>query len=501
MTKHAKGQTVSSPRPAYAKASAGKPPVVAVLGHVDHGKTTLLDAIRKTNVAGGEHGGITQHIGAYQITFKNRLITFIDTPGHEAFAKMRSRGAGIADIAILVVSADDSVQPQTIESIGQINAAGIPMIVAVNKIDLPSANISKVKQDLAKAGVQLEGFGGDVPAALVSAKQGKGIPELLDLILLVGDMKGLPSELRGNLEVGVIETKVDKGRGMVATVLVKKGMLSIGSTLYEGTIQVCKVRAMISDTGSRLTAVTPGTPAEVLGFSKLPEVGAILGSVPVQVQKIAPEQVKEQKDMVADFLSSMEEAEKKKLKIILKADTAGSLEAIMEALPKDQVIVVQKGLGDITEADILDAKASQALIIGFNVKASSSIEMLARTEKVVFRVYTIIYELLKEIGDVVSGLEEVLSPERELGKGQIIAEFPYEHTRIAGTKILSGRLARGDTAKIMRGETEIARAKIKSMRRGKEEVNKVEAGTECGILFDRKVDFSVSDAIIAVTNV
>lgn len=476
--------------------ASSRPPVVAVLGHVDHGKTTLLDTIRKTNVAKGEHGGITQHIGAYQIKHKERSITFIDTPGHVAFNKMRSRGATVADIAVLVVAADDSVKPQTVESIEQIKKAGIPMIVAINKIDLPGAIVDKVKSDLAKIGVQVEGFGGDVPFTLMSAKTGKGVPELLDLILLVADTKGLDSEPRTPLSAVVIETQVDKGKGMIATLIVKKGTLAIGTNMCEGSILVGKVRAILDEYGTRLTVVGPGGAAEVLGFSKLPEVGSVIRDVPIAAVSQAP--MSQPKRDLESFLAAMTEAEKKKLKILLKADTAGSLEAIVGSLPPE-VTVVRKDLGDITEADILDAKSSKALVVGFNVKVAPRVETLARTEKVIFRTYTIIYELLKEIGDVVEGLEEVLAPERELGRGQIIAEFPFEKMRIVGTKVLMGRLARGDTVKLMREEAELGRAKIKSMRRGKEEINRVEAGVDCGILLDRKLDFTLGDAIIAVT--
>lgn len=477
--------------------AVSRPPVVAVLGHVDHGKTTLLDTIRKTTVAAREHGGITQHIGAYQIQVKGRFITCIDTPGHVAFAAMRSRGAAVADIAVLVVAADDSVKPQTIESIEQIKAAGVPMIVVINKIDLPGAQVDKVKSDLAKVGVQVEGFGGDVPFALISAKTGKGVSELLDLILLVSDIKGLQSDASGTLAAVVVETKIDKGKGLIATLVVKQGTITSGTQLFEGSQNIGRVRALLDEYGQRLEKVTPGSPVEILGFSKLPPVGSIVQGEAVAVERRVQEAVP-LKDM-ANFLTAMTEADRKKLTILLKADTTGSLEAIVASLPKDRVVIVRQDLGDITEADILDAKSSRAFVVGFHVKASPSIEKFARTEKVVYRTYTIIYELLKELGDVVEGLEEILAPERELGHGQIIAEFPYENMRIAGTKVASGRLARGDTVKIIREEAEVARAKIKSIRRGKEEINKVEEGFDCGVLLDKKVDFALGDAIISVT--
>lgn len=469
-------------------------PVVAVLGHVDHGKTTLLDTIRKTNVASREHGGITQHIGAYQA----HNITFIDTPGHVAFAKMRGRGAHVADIALLVVAANDSVQPQTKESIEQIKASGAAMIVVINKIDLPDAKIDKVKSDLAKVGVQVEGFGGDIPFALVSAKQGKGIPELLDLIVLVSEMKGLANEPGAPLEAIVIETKREKARGLVATLLVKKGTLTVGTALYAGANHVGRVRAMLDESGKQVDGSSPSKPVLVLGFDALPDIGSVVTQVPgadIRKEEIVAKRAAD----VSDFLAAMTEADKKRLTVVLKADTAGSLEAIVAALPDDQVTYVRKELGDISQADILDAKAAKALVVGFNVNINTSVEALARTEKVIFRTYTIIYELLDELKDVLEGLEDVLVQERELGRGQIVAEFPFEKSRIAGTKVVAGRLARGDTIKLLRKDEEIGRAKIKSMKRGKDDVTKVEEGQDCGILFDKKLDFTLGDAIIAVT--
>ncbi len=476
-----------------------RPPIVAVLGHVDHGKTTLLDTIRKANVASRESGGITQHIGAYQITHKDLPITFIDTPGHEAFAKMRSRGAQVADIVLLVVAADDSVKPQTKESIEQIQASGAQMIVVINKIDVPGAIVDKVKSDLAKNGVQVEGFGGDIPVALVSAKVGTGVGELLDLIQLVAQMKELESKPEESLEAVVIETRVDKGKGMVATVIVKQGTLKFGSVLFEGTKQVAKVRACFDEHGKAVTEAGPSRPVEILGFTSLPSVGAVLLSA------TSADAIKEksQKDEpytatnLPDWLKPVADQEGQKLNIILKADTAGSMEAVLAALPK-KIDVIYAGVGDISDADVLTAKPVQAFIVGFNVKCGPSVMRLAEAEKVIFRTYTIIYELLDELTEVVSGMKEVLSQERELGLGTIIAEFPFEKTKIAGTKVVSGRLARGDSVKVMRGETEVFRAKIKSIRKGKDDVTKVEAGADCGVLFDRNVDFQLSDAIIPV---
>lgn len=491
------------------KQSSVRPPIVAVLGHVDHGKTTLLDTIRKTSVAAGEHGGITQHIGAYQIQIESRKskveseepqhITFIDTPGHEAFAKMRSRGAAVADIALLVVAADDSVKPQTIDSIRQIKEAGTAMIVVINKIDLPGANPERVKGDLAKHEVQVEGFGGDIPVMMVSAKQGTGVPELLEFILLVWQMKEISEEPTAPLEAIVIETKHDKFRGMVATLVVIKGTLLVGQDLYDGGTCVGRVRAMVNELGNQVKSAPPSKPVEVLGFSTHPTIGAVMTTIPREALELKTEVKQSRPTVEADLIAAMAEQDKKKLKIILKADTAGSAEAIRESLPKDGIDVLRTELGEISEADILDAKASGAVVVGFNLKVSSSIEKLTRVEKVIVRTYRIIYELIKELTEAAQGMEEVLFVERELGSGVIIAEFPYENTKIAGIKVTSGRLARGDTVRVMRGEEEIARAKIKSMRKGRDEVTKIEAGSECGVQFDKKVDFTLQDAIIAVT--
>jgi translation initiation factor IF-2 len=346
--------------------------------------------------------------------------------------------------------------------------------------------------------VQVEGFGGDIPVALVSAKTGKGVPELLDLITLVAQMKGLDNEPTSPMEAVVIETRLDKGKGMVATVVVKKGVLKFGTLLFEGAKQVARVRAMFDEYGGRVTEAGPARPVEVLGFTKLPSVGVILRTEEFSEVSKQPVVSPYTAENLPDWLKPVSEQEGAKLNIILKADTAGSLEAILAALNK-KIKIVYAGVGDIGDADVLMAKSSRAFIVGFNVKCPGPVEKLASTEKVVFRTYTIIYELLDELTEVVSGMKEVLAVERELGEGSIIAEFPFEKSRIAGTRIVSGRLARGDTVKIMRGESEVGRTKIKSIRKGKDDITKVEKGVECGVLFDKIVDFALQDAIIAVT--
>lgn len=486
-----------------------RPPIVAVLGHVDHGKTSLLDYIRKAKVAASEHGGITQRIGAYQVSVKRKMkggkseensITFIDTPGHEAFAAMRGRGANVADIVILVVAADDSVKPQTIESIDQIKKAGVALIVAANKTDLPTANIDRVKQDLAKHGIQVEGFGGDVPLVPISAKTGKGVDALLDMIILVSQMKELSADPNTHLIAVVVETRLDKGRGMVASVIVTQGTIKAGDDLYMGEEGVGRVRAMFDEYGKTVPMAGPSKPVEVLGFTKLPPVGEQISNLKGKIERKVIVKLKEKVlHELPDFLKPVADQEEQKLNVVLKADTAGSLEAIVASL-HSRVRIVTSAVGEINEADILLARSTKSLVIGFNVKLSSSAEKLAQTEKVICRTYMIIYELLEELKEVVLGMKEVLTHERELGVGLIIAEFPYERMRIAGTRVAEGRLARGDTVKLMRGAEEVGRARIKTIRKNKEDTTKVEKGVECGILFDKTLDFLLGDAIIAVTS-
>lgn len=486
--------------------SLRRPPIVAVLGHVDHGKTTLLDFIRKTSVVTEEHGGITQHIGAYQITFqaknsKNKAqgekITFIDTPGHEAFINLRRRGAKAADIAILVIAADDSVRPQTVESIKQIREAHIPMVVAVNKIDLPIANVEKVKKDLTRENVLVEDFGGDIPIVKISALKGTGIDALLETIIRISKSQDLSVRFDGPFEGIVLETKVDKARGKMASVIVKNGAFTIQTPIYMQNICVGKVRAMFDENRKILDKGEPGKPIEVLGFSQLPDVGAIITSTPQNIKKESADVKKRSsKDSLPEFLRP-DSLEEQKLCILLKTDTAGSLEAILAALDK-RIDVVASRIGDISEADILQAKASKACVIGFNVKADTCVEKFAKLEKVVCRTYTVIYKLLEELGEVVSGMREVVE-EEELGSALIIAEFPYDALRVAGCRVISGRIARGDTVKILRGKEESGRAKVRSIRHGKEEVTKVQEGTQCGVLFDKQVDFDLKDVIIAFT--
>lgn len=489
-----------------------RPPIVVVMGHVDHGKTTLLDTIRKTAVAAKEAGGITQKIGAYQIdidekihhpkktvqdgfTDISRKITFIDTPGHEAFAKMRSRGAQVADIALLVVAANDGVMPQTRESIKFIKEASIPMIAVINKSDLPDANADKVIQQLAKEDVLVEKLGGQVPVAQVSAKNNQGIKELLDLIILVWEMQEKKPAVNNLFQAVVIEAKMDKKRGVLATIIVKNGTLNIRDVIYtENTF--AKVKAMISDSGKNLTQVFPGTPVEIMGWDKLPIVGSEISNKEIL-------QNRTEKSAVTNYDLSLPPVDQShKLKMILKADNFGSLEAISEKLPEN-VDLVQTGISEINEADVLLAKSTGAVIIGFNLHPNTQTLGLARAEKVKIKIYKLIYELLEEITDVVNLLNQPQATEEILGEAQIIAQFQSGVTRIAGCKVVSGRIAKGDKVKILRGDNksqEIAQSRIKSVHHGKQDVAKAVANTECGVVFDKKLDFILGDRIISYRN-
>ncbi len=468
-----------------------RPPIVAVLGHVDHGKTTLLDTIRKSNVAARESGGITQHIGAYQIVVgkDNKKITFIDTPGHEAFTKMRSRGAEIADFAILVVAATDGVQPQTIESIKIIKAANIPIIVALNKTDLPEADADKVKQQLAKHEVLVEGFGGDVVLVPVSAKTGKGVPELLDVILLLSEMREVSGDPNAPLTAIIVEAKQDKHRGPLATVIVKTGTLKVGQTVYAESV-TGRVRNLRSDTGESVVAALPSTPVEIMGWQEVPPVGATVSET--KSQTLAPAETR-----AATYdLSLPQLDETKKLKLILKTDVAGSLEAIKANLPKN-VELVATGVGEVMGSDVLLAKSTGAFIIGFNTKAGGSVTKLAQLEKVRIKFYTLIYQLLEELTEVIELLNEPAAQDQTLGEAKILAEFMSGTERIAGCRVSSGRIARGDLVKIMRTAKEIGRARVKTMKQGKSDAPKTEMGGECGVVFDKKLDFKIGDLIIA----
>ncbi len=467
-------------------------PVVSVLGHVDHGKTTLLDAIRKSNVASREHGGITQKIGASSIVIvhdgKERKITFVDTPGHETFANMRSRGARVADIAILVVSAVDGVMPQTKESIQLIQAAGIPYVVALTKSDLPDKNVDKVKQQLSQSNVLVEGYGGDVPTIEVSAKNGTNVQELLELVLLLFEMKqtadGVHASIDGPLEAVVIESKLDPKMGAKASVVVKNGTLKVRDEVIAESV-MGKIRALISDTGVNVREVHAGDAAEILGFEHVPSVGSVVKRrgdevevVHVESSDIGPRAV-----------------EGSSLSLILVADTQGALEAIVAAIPAGIRLMRQK-TGEVSEADVLYAKSVGALVLSFNIKIRPDVINIARTEKVLVKNYTIIYELLDELKDVMEG-KRLAEMEQVYGVAQLQATFPFEKTTVLGLKVVDGRVAKGDKIRIMRDDEAIGESNIVSVRQGKESISKVEAPNECGILISPLLDFRVGDVILS----
>ncbi len=469
-----------------------RPPIVTILGHVDHGKTTLLDFIRKSSVAAKEHGGITQHIGAYQVTNNSKLITFIDTPGHAAFEKMRSRGAKVADIAVLVIAADDGVMPQTTEAIKHILDAKTPMIVTVNKIDLPGINLKvqleKIKKQLSDQKILVEEYGGDVPIIPLSAKTGEGVDKLLEMILLVAEMH----ELKGDPDIAplgvVIEANLDKFKGPIATILIQNGTLKKGDQIILGGVK-SKIRGMFDFVGKALENAGPSTPVEILGLENVPEVGAVLGD---EKQSLSD------KPLAQSLIDKLKEGESKTLKVIIKADKQGSLEAIVHSLEKHggSVEVVQSGTGDILEGDVKMASAVHAIVIGFNIKVSPQVSKLAEIEGVLIRTYNIIYELLDEIEDVIEGMVKPGRVEEVLGKGNIIAEFPFgKDERVAGCRVTEGVINKGSRVRVLRDGLDLGEARLKSLRVVKDEINKVEKGKDCGIIFDPAIDFQIGDIV------
>lgn len=477
-------------------AEQGRPPIVTILGHVDHGKTTLLDFIRKSSVAAKEHGGITQHIGAYQVEYDGKLITFIDTPGHAAFEKMRSRGANVADIAVLVVAVDDGIMPQTVEAIKHIQSAKVPMIVAVNKIDLPGVDktvqLQKIKKQLSDSNVLVEEYGGDVPIVEISAKSGVGVDKLLEMISLVAELhelKGDPSLAPAGV---VIESNLDKFKGPIATILIRNGILKKGMQIMVGGVKG-KVRGMFDFNGKNMDFAGPSTPVEVLGLESVPFVGALLGQ-----ESLKPKDT----TIVSSLVEKLRAGEDKSLKLVVKADKQGSLEAIIDGLQKFNkeeklVDIVGSGTGDIGEADIKLAATVKAIVLGFNVKVAPTASKLAENENVLIRTYNIIYELMDEMEEVIEGMVRPGQIEETLGKASIIAQFPGRDGKVAGCRVTEGYFSRGIKVKILREGEEIGQSKVLTIRKVKEEVNKVEKGSDCGITFDTQIDFEVGDIVEA----
>lgn len=474
-----------------------RPPVVTILGHVDHGKTSLLDFIRKTSVASKEHGGITQAIGAYQVENNGKLITFIDTPGHAAFEKMRSRGAKVADMAILVVAADDGVMPQTIEAIKHIQTAGIPMIVAVSKVDLPGVNVKvqteKIKRQLSDQKVLFEEYGGDVPIALISAKTGEGVKELLEIINLTAEIHGLMGDPESLASGVVIEARLDRRRGPVATVLVRDGSLRKGDTLVLGGIRG-KVRGMFDWEGKPIEIAGPSQPVEVLGLESVPEVGSKVGET--KEGKLEEERLKGE-----GLLEKLREEKSKCLNVVIKADNQGSLEAIEDLIAslnreESHIKIISSGTGEIIDSDIEIADVTKSIVVGFDVKVVPSAQKRAETDHILIRIYNVIYELMEELEDVVKGILKPQKLEEVFGRAQIIAEFPYgKNEKIAGCKVIAGTISKGPKVRIVREETVVGETKIKSLKKVKEEVSKVEKGDECGVIFNTLIDFQIGDIV------
>lgn len=490
-----------------------RPPVVTVMGHVDHGKTSLLDAIRKTNVAAGEAGGITQHIGAYHVHLEKGDITFLDTPGHEAFTAMRARGAKVTDIVVLVVAADDGVMPQTIEAINHAKAANVPIIVAINKIDLPGANPDRVKQTLTGYGLVPEGLGGDVMFAQVSAKKGIGVKELLELILLQAEVLELKANSEKPAKGAIIEAKLDKGRGPVATVLIHEGTVKTGDAFVSGA-HSGRVRAMINDWGKKVDEAGPSMPVEVLGLSGVPEAGDVFSVVRDEVtakqiagirfkKKQEAELKKTAKISLTELYEKIKMGEVKELGVVVKGDVQGSVEAVKEALsklPTDaiKINVIHNAVGGITEGDIMLAAASNAIVVGFNVRPEPKTHALAEKEGVDLRLYSIIYELIDDIKKAMEGMLAPTIKENILGRASVREAFRVSKIgTVAGCYVTDGKIIRGAKLRLLRDDVVVYDGKMASLKRFKDDVKEVATGYECGIAIEGFNDIKVGDIIEA----
>jgi translation initiation factor IF-2 len=488
-----------------------RPPVVTVMGHVDHGKTSLLDAIRATNVVDTEHGGITQHIGAYQVEERGRKITFLDTPGHEAFTLMRARGARVTDIVVLVVAADDGVKPQTLEAMDHARAAGVPIVVAINKIDKPEARPDRVKQQLADAGLLVEEYGGQTVCCEISAKKKVGIEELLEMILLVADLQDLranPDKLASGV---ILESRVDRARGIVATVLVQEGTLRVGDPFIAGTA-FGKVRAMVDHQGRRLEEAGPATPVEVMGFTSEPAPGDSFQAVADEARARQIAQLRQEKIRQAALARSsrrtleslsreIAEGQAKELPILLKADVQGSLEALQKSLgelPSERVRVniLRASTGGITQADVLLASASNAIIVGFNVRPDRAAADLARQEDVEIRTYSVIYDVVHDVRQAMVGLLEPTYKETILGQAEVRRLFRVPKVgTVAGCFVTEGKVARGAELRVLRDNVVVYRGKLASLKRFKDDVSEVREGFECGMAIANFNDVKEGDII------
>ena len=491
-----------------------RPPVVCVMGHVDHGKTSLLDAIRNTNVTRGEAGGITQHIGAYVVNIKGQKITFLDTPGHEAFTAMRMRGANATDIAVLVVAADDGVMPQTVEAISHAKAAGVEIIVAINKIDKPSANVERVKQELSEYELIPEDWGGSTIFVPVSAHTGEGIESLLEMILLTAEVSELKANPNREARGLVIEAQLDKGKGPVATILVQKGTLHVGDFIAAGACSG-KVRAMMDDKGRRVKEAGPSTPVEILGLGDVPNAGEILMSFESdkEAKNFAGAFVTENKSRLLEetkgklsldnLFDQIQASDLKELPIIVKADVQGSVEAVKQSLTKlsnEEVIVkvIHGGVGAINESDVSLAATSNAIIIGFNVRPDTTAKQLAEQEGVDLRLYKVIYQAIEDVEAAMKGMLDPVFEEKVIGHAEVRQLFKASGVgTIAGSYVLDGTFQRNCKVRITRGEDQVYEGELASLKRFKDDVKEVRAGYECGLVFNDFNDVKEEDKVEA----
>lgn len=491
-----------------------RPPVVTVLGHVDHGKTTLLDAIRKTRVVEGEAGGITQHIGAYQVPVGDRMITFLDTPGHAAFTAMRARGTQATDLAVLVVAADDGVMPQTREAVEHARAAQVPIVVALNKIDKANANPEKVKQELADIGLVVEEWGGDTIYVPISAKENRGISDLLENILLVTDVADLKANPNRPAQGTVIEGKVDKRRGVVANLLVQNGTLKVGNIIVVGS-QYGRIRAMFNDMGKRIKSAGPSVPVSVLGLAEVPEAGEFFEVIQnerearnIVSERQAKEALGEQKTRrrpvsLEDFFNQMQESGDQTLKLVLKADVQGSLEPIVSSLKglgdnKLKVKILSEGTGNISESDVNLAVASGAIVLGFNVDIDPAARRVVEAEGVDVRQYDVIYKLIDDIDRALKGLLEPEYADKVIGWAEVRAVFKVgKRGSVAGCYVREGQITRNAMARVLRNKQVLHESRISSLKRFTEDVREVAAGFECGIGIENFNDFEEGDIIEA----
>ena len=489
-----------------------RPPIVTIMGHVDHGKTTLLDAIRQTRVTETEAGGITQHIGAYKVRLKDKEITFLDTPGHEAFTMMRARGAKVTDIVVLVVAADDSVMPQTIEAIDHAKAANVPIVVAINKIDKPEANVTRVKNELSQHGIVSEEWGGQNIFVEVSAKKRIGIEKLLEMILLQAEVMELKANYNRLAKGTIVEAKLDKGRGPVGTVLVNAGELKVGDSFLVGTV-AGRVRALIDDTGKKIEKAGPSTPVEVIGFPDVPQAGDIFIVMEDErkARQIAMNRLQKQKTEAAIHMKKLtldqlyekvKQGEVRDLNVIIKADVQGSAEAVKDALssithPEVKVNVIHASAGGINESDVMLATASNAIIIGFNIRPDAKATALIEKEGVDVRLYNVIYEAIEDVKKALEGLLAPTITEKIIGRAEVRNLFHVSRLgTVAGCYVLDGKIVRANSnIRVIRDNVVVYESRISSLKRFKEDAKEVQAGFECGIMIENFNDLKVGDIL------